>query len=210
MTMGVVSACSSGGSGTPGGARSSTVPVAGGAPSTAAKAGCHSTTSATGGSGGGDVLVPGDIPDNAHYVHYVSPDGYRIDHPEGWAQASAGGAVTFTDKFNSIRVETTAVPTAPSVASAQANEVPALQSSAPCFEAGKVTSVSRKAGPAILITYRANSPADPTTGKVVLQDVERYEFWQGGKQATITLSSPKGSDNVDPWRNVTDSFMWGG
>jgi hypothetical protein len=47
------------------------------------------------------------------------------------------------------------------------------------------------------------------TGKVVLQDVERYVFWQAGTRATITLSSPKGSDNVDPWRKVTNSFGWG-
>jgi len=69
--------------------------------------------------------------------------------------------------------------------------------------------VTRNAGPAVLIVYRANSPADPVTGKTVRQDVERYEFWHAGKLAVVTLSSPQGSDNVDPWRKVTDSFAWG-
>jgi hypothetical protein len=95
------------------------------------------------------------------------------------------------------------------VASAASVDAPALAASASCFQAGKTTMVTRKAGPAVLMTYRADSPSDPVTGKVVRQDVERYEFWQGGKLAVITLSSPQGSDNVDPWRKVTDSFAWG-
>jgi len=46
------------------------------------------------------------------------------------------------------------------------------------------------------------------TGKVVRDDVERYEFWRGGTEAVLTLSGAAGSDNVDPWRLVTDSFTW--
>ena len=167
------------------------------------------TTAAGGGQGGADVLVPGDIPDGVKYVTYHSPDGYHIDHPDGWSQSQSGGAVVFTDKFNSIRIEVSPVAAAPSVSSARSGEVPALATAAPCFQAGAVTQVSRKAGAAVLITYRADSAQDPVTGKVVLEDVERYEFWQGGRQATITLSASRGSDNVDPWRRVTDSFAWG-
>jgi hypothetical protein len=169
---------------------------------------CHGTTAATGGAGGGDVLVPGDIPDNQAYVTYQSPDGYHLAVPEGWARTQSAGATAFSDKFNAIRVQVTTA-AAPSVASAQATDVAALATATPCFTAGKVTSVSRKAGSAILITYRADSPPDAVTGKVIQQDVERYEFWQSGKLVTLTLSAPKGSDNVDPWRKVTDSFAWG-
>jgi hypothetical protein len=170
---------------------------------------CRGTTAGTAGAAGGaDVTVAGDIPDNAHYVTYRGA-GYHLDYPEGWAQQASGTTVTFTDKFNSIQVTTAPAGAARTVAGAQASDVAALQASAPCFQGGKVSQVSRSAGPAILITYRADSPSDPVTGKVVLQDVERYEFWQSGTLATITLSSPKGSDNVDPWRKVTDSFGWG-
>jgi len=38
--------------------------------------------------------------------------------------------------------------------------------------------------------------------------VERYEFWKNGTAVIITLSSAAGSDNVDPWKTVTDSFVW--
>jgi hypothetical protein len=60
----------------------------------------------------------------------------------------------------------------------------------------------------VLATYRADSSPDPVTGKVVHDDVERYELWRSGTTAVVTLASPKGSDNVDPWRKVTDSFTW--
>jgi hypothetical protein len=171
--------------------------------------GCHGATPSSGTQGGGDVRVPGDIPDNQAYVSYPSAtDGYRIDVPEGWARQQSTGTVTFSDKFNMIRVDVTNAATAPTATSAQTSDLPALSGSVPCFQPGKVSQVDRKAGAAILITYRADSPPDAVTSKVVRQDVERYEFWRNGKLVTITLASPQGSDNVDPWRRVTDSFTW--
>lgn len=200
-------------SGASGTTSSVTVGTVGGTGAAATAAGpgtCRTgTTTAGGGQGGGDVLVPGDIPDGIAYVTYHSPDGFHIDHPDGWSQSEVRGAVVFTDKFNSIRIEVTPVASAPTVASARSGEVPTLAAAAPCYQAGVVTQVTRKSGPAVLITYRADSAQDPVTGKVVLEDVERYEFWSAGHQATITLSASRGSDNVDPWRRVTDSFAWG-
>ena len=76
------------------------------------------------------------------------------------------------------------------------------------FSLGNVTSVTRPAGQAVLVTYRADSAADAVTGKRVVLDVERYEFWRNGTTVTLTLSAPKGADNVDPWKKVTNSFSW--
>ena len=59
-----------------------------------------------------------------------------------------------------------------------------------------------------MITYRADADPDPVTGKVVHDDVERYEFWKAGKTVILALSGPQGADNVDPWRIVTDSLAW--
>jgi hypothetical protein len=156
-----------------------------------------------------EVNPAGDIPDNQVFVEYSPPSGgYSLKVPEGWARVEAGGAITFTDKLNRIRMETTAAASAPTVSSAQQNEVPAIQAASKNYEAGKVTQVSRKSGAAILITYRADSEPDPVTGKVVHDDVERYEFWRSGTEVILTLSGPVGADNVDPWRIVTDSFTW--
>jgi hypothetical protein len=56
--------------------------------------------------------------------------------------------------------------------------------------------------------YNATSATDAVTGKSVTLDVERYLFWHKGTLVTLTLSSAKGSDNVDPWKTVTDSLTW--
>ena len=128
--------------------------------------------------------------------------------PEGWARVDADGATTFTDKLNSIRMETKVAQSAPAVQSAQRDEVPAIQAASRNYEAGAVTQLTRKSGPAVRITYRADSQPDPVTGKIVHDDVERYEFWRGGTEVVLTLSGPVGADNVDPWRVVTDSFTW--
>jgi hypothetical protein len=94
------------------------------------------------------------------------------------------------------------------VASATANEVPAIAAKASCFEAGKVTMVHRQGGDAVLVTYRVDGPPDPVTGKVVREAVERYEFSKNGKEAILTLSGAVAADNVDPWKIVTNSFTW--
>jgi hypothetical protein len=148
---------------------------------------------------------PGDIPDTVKYVTYTGP-GYHVQHPEGWAQSTTPGGVTFTDKYNSVRVEKAAAASAPTEASFRATELPALR--ATCFELRSVTTVTRRAGPALLVRYRADAAPDPVTGKVVRDDVERYEFWRNGTEVVLTLSGAVGADNVDPWRTVTGSFGW--
>src|SRR5712692_1752959 len=70
-----------------------------------------------------EVNAAGDIPDNQVYVAYRPPSGgFSVKVPEGWARTEAGGAVTFTDKLNSVRMETVAAASAPTVQSAQQQE----------------------------------------------------------------------------------------
>lgn len=157
----------------------------------------------------------GDIPDTQAFVDYTSSQGgYTVQVPEGWARteeasASGGTSTLFSDKYNNIRIDTAAAAAAPTVQSGQ-RELTAIGSAATGFTPGKVTIEQRKAGSAVLITYQSDSSPSPVTGKVIPQDVARYEFFNGGNTATVTLSAPVGSDNVDPWRTVTDSFRWSG
>lgn len=157
-----------------------------------------------------EVNPAGDIPDNQAFVAYAPPSaGYGVKVPEGWARSEAGGAVVFTDKLNSIRMEAVPAGSAPSVQSVEQDEVPTIRAASQNFEPGRVREVTRKAGKAILVTYRADSAPDAVTGKVIHLDVERYEFWRSGREVVVlTLSGPVGADNVDPWRIVTDSFGW--
>jgi hypothetical protein len=186
----------------------------GSSPHSTAPGGTSAATTNGAGTGGPnpnatETPPPGDIPDNQAFVPYSPADhAYSIKVPEGWAMTQAGQATLFTDKFNSIRVEKLAAATAPTVASATANEVPAIKAMAHGFVPGTVTTVARTAGTAITITYRADSAPNPVTGKVVVEAVERYEFWRNGTEVVLTLAAPVGSDNVDPWRKVTDSFGW--
>jgi hypothetical protein len=139
---------------------------------------------------GGDTSPPGDIPDNQAFVTYTPPGArFSVKVPEGWSQTSQGRDVRFTDKLNAIELNWDA-PAPPAPAGA------------------KVSTVTRKAGSATRAAYLAQGQPDPVTGKARTDAVERYEFTHGGRRVVVTLSGPKGADNVDPWRIVTDSLRW--
>jgi hypothetical protein len=133
---------------------------------------------------------------------------FSVKVPEGWAQTKAGGAVTFTDKLNSVRMESAPASGPLTVAAAQSTEVPKLKQATPGFAGPKVSSVKRPAGTALRITYLASSKPDPVTGKVTTDAVERYVFFSKGRQAILTLTGAKSADNVDPWKIVSSSLRW--
>lgn len=156
-----------------------------------------------------EVNPAGDIPDNQVFVPYSPPGGrFTVKVPEGWGRTARAGTVSFTDKLNTISMETRPAPAAPTVASARQADLPAIRSASRRYEPGSVTQVRRAGGDVVLVTFKADAPADPVTGKVVHDAVERYEFWRGGTEAILTLAGPVGADNVDPWRIVSDSFRW--
>jgi hypothetical protein len=155
-----------------------------------------------------DAAVPGDIPDTTQFVAHRSDAGhFTIKAPEGWAEQSGSSSVTYTGTTNMINV-TWMPAAAPTAQSATAQEVPLLQQSERAFQLGNVRAVTLPAGAAVEITYKANSAPNPVTGKQYLLEVLRYEVWKSGTEAVITLSSPAGADNVDPWNTVAKSFMW--
>jgi hypothetical protein len=131
-----------------------------------------------------------------------------VSIPQGWARSEDGPATVFTDKFNRVRIEVQPRPAAPDVASVKATEVPRLQQSTPGFALTDVGQAQRKGGPAVLVRYQATSAPNPVTGRSVTEAVERYTFWKAGEEAVLTLAGPKGADNVDPWRTVSDSLRW--
>ncbi len=153
-----------------------------------------------------EVSPISDIPDNQAFV-VQSGAGYSLKVPDGWSRTGAAARTTFSDKYNTISIETRPSAKPPTTASVTKTELPTLAKRAG-FQRGTVTKQTRPAGTAILITYRALSAPLAVTGKRVLNDVERYEFWKAGRLAVLTLQAPKGSDNVDPWKVVTTSFAW--
>lgn len=154
---------------------------------------------------------PGDIPDNQAYVAFRPSSGFAgftVKVPEGWARTTKGSTTVFTDKLNRVQISPAAVSAAPTVGSVTNTVVPQLRTQVPKFANPKVTVVQRKAGTAVLLTYRGDSAPDPVTGKVVRDAFERYAFYRQGHEVNLTLSGPVNADNVDPWRIVSDSFGW--
>ncbi len=195
--------------------RTRTIAAAGAAALALAAAGCGGGSSSSGRAAKGlnpngpEISPAGDIPDNQAYVPYVSrAGGYSVKVPEGWAQTGSGGAVTFADKLNSVRVETAPAQAPPTARDARQTEVPKLASAVKGFQPGKVGTVTRSAGMAVRITYLADSRPDSVTGTVASDAVERYVFFHKGKDVILTLTGAKGADNVDPWKMVTDSLRW--
>jgi hypothetical protein len=154
-----------------------------------------------------DTPSPGDIPDNQAFVRFKTAS-YSVVAPEGWARTTSGQRVTLADKYNSIQVEVSAAAKAPTVGSVTSGELPRLRTSIPGFRSPTVTSTTRPAGKVVLVRYQARSRKDSVTGRTVVNNVERYEFWKSGHLAVLTLQAPHGSDNVDPWKKVTESFRW--
>ena len=155
-----------------------------------------------------EVLSAGDIPDDIAYVPYKpATGGYLITTPEGWSRKDVTNGAVFTDKYNIIAVEALTGQTQPTPATAAASVKTKLGKSKG-FVFSKSSTVTRKAGSAVLVTYLVNSAPNEVTGKTIPVAVERYEFFKNGTSVVLTLSGAKGADNVDPWKIVTDSFKW--
>lgn len=153
-----------------------------------------------------EVVAPGDIPDNQAFVPYTAAGGFTVKVPERWSRNDvAPDHVTFSDKYNTIDLTWKPQPSAPTEASVQA----ALEArKLPGFSLTKMATVERPAGKVVVATYARTSDPNAVTGKRIALDVEQYELLHNGTSATLTLSGAKGSDNVDPWKTVTNSFGW--
>jgi hypothetical protein len=156
-----------------------------------------------------EVSPSGDIPDTQAYVPFAAPGtNVTVKVPEGWSRSSSAAGTTLTDKLNSITIEQRKAQGAVTVAQAKQTDVPALAKSVKGFKLKSVAQLQRKAGPVVRISYLAVANKNPVTGKGGTDAVERYLFVKSGKELVLTLSGPKGADNVDPWKIVTNSVVW--
>lgn len=156
-----------------------------------------------------ETLPPGDIPDTIAYVPYTDRTrGVTISVPEGWSRFTAAGRLTFTDKLNRVEVFIAPVPGAVTPAAVRSRELPVIRQSVKTFVLQSITTVTRRAGTAVRTAYLGDSQPNPVTGKVGTLAFERYDFRHGGREVVVLVSSPRGSDNVDPWRIITSSLRF--
>jgi hypothetical protein len=171
-------------------------------------AGCGSSSgSSSASSQEAASAASGDIPDNQVFLTFNNRSaGYSIKYPEGWSQSGNGNDVTFQDKDNTIHV-VVGSGSPPKTASAK-SELAKLKSSDPSVRAGKPQAVTVNGAPVIKVTYTKQSVPDPVTGKRLTLVVDRYQYAKGGKVATLDLGTPKGVDNVDAFRMISEGFRW--
>lgn len=158
---------------------------------------------------GAEVNSGGDIPDTQQFVAFPMPSGaFTVTIPEGWARSQNGPTVMFASHFDSVALSTIAMASAPTLDWVTSHELATIRQQSANVAGGQASIITRTAGQAILLTYRADSAPDAVTGNVAHLEIERYDFWRNGVEAVITLAAPAGADNVDAWRMITDSFTW--
>ncbi|WP_236791550.1 hypothetical protein [Amycolatopsis sp. GM8] len=143
----------------------------------------------------------GEIPATQPFVTVTTADGSAsVDVPDGWIRTAGGSSLLFTSGFDSVAVDTSATPRAPTAESVTAEAVPLLRTTNDHFILGSVTA----AGPAIRVTYQAQ----PASAPPVIVSVERYEFWRARHDLVLTLSGPSGARNDAAWRRIVESVRW--
>ena len=201
----VLAGCGSSGSGS-----SSQTTPAGATPSSQSRSTTTSSSSTGVNPNQHETLPPGDIPDTIAYVPYTDRAlKLTIATPEGWSRTTHGGHLVLTDKLNRVEVFSAPSANAPTPASVRASELPAIERSVKTFRLQSISTVARRAGPTVRVAYLGDSHPDPVTGKVGTLAFERYDFFHRGREYVVLVSSPKGSDNVDPWRIITNSVRFG-
>jgi hypothetical protein len=139
----------------------------------------------------------GDIPDNQVFLRY-SGTGYSIKYPEGWTRKGSPTDITFSDKSNVVHLVLSRGPR-PAPASV-ARGLPGVKE--------RPTPVALKGESAIKVSYSKPGAANPVTAKRPLLVIDRYVYAKGGRVATLDLVTPKGVDNVDAYRLISQSFRW--
>lgn len=155
-----------------------------------------------------EVSPPGDIPDNQAFIVFNSPAGFSVKVPEGWARKDGSNETEFTDKYNQISLVSSNLSQPLDVVYAKSALVPEIEKSGRAVKIVRVSEVKLRVGRAVKVSYDANSEPNAVTNKQIRQENERFYYAKDGKLAALTLTAPKGADNVDQWKMIASSFRW--
>jgi hypothetical protein len=129
-----------------------------------------------------------------------------MSYPEGWTRKGSGNDVTFSNNNNIIHVVISKA--GPATTASVAAELNQLKQSVSSLTFTAPQNIQLKSGSVVKATYSTRSSPNPVTGKTVLLIVDRYQLSNRGKRATLDLGTPKGVDNVDAYRMISNSFRW--
>ena len=151
---------------------------------------------------------PGDIPDNQVFIDYVSPLGFSLKVPEGWARQ---------DLLTACRSPTNMAASPLPRPKPRRCRASKRQSRRLCPSSRRVRTPSpsppssRSSFPPdrrCSISYGSNSDPNPVTNKAIRLENDRYYFWKDGKLVAVNFSAPAGADNADQWDMMAKSFRW--
>jgi hypothetical protein len=156
---------------------------------------------------GGGTTTGGDIPDNAVFLHYKDKtNGFNVDYVEGWQVSPTTDGVAIRDKDSSEIVKI--VPGTLDVTGYLDNtDLPALQTT-DGYRFLSQDTVVVNGTPVTHVQYQQLAQPDPVTNKRVPSLVDRYYFVGSNGLGVLSMSTPKGVDNVDAFRQMAQSFTW--
>ena len=155
-----------------------------------------------------EVSPPGDIPDNQSFVTFTSPIGYSIKVPEGWARKDDDTKTTFSDKYNHVLLQLGEAVQPIDEVYAKSTLIPDLQKNGRAVDKVAIKTMALKSGAVVVLDYDSNSEPNAVTNKQVREENESLYYVKDKKLVTLTLSAPKGADNIDQWLFMANSFRW--
>ncbi|MDQ2663828.1 MAG: hypothetical protein M3Y18_07335 [Candidatus Eremiobacteraeota bacterium] len=141
---------------------------------------------------------PGDIPDTQAFVHYSAPGGYGVLYPEGWSQSGTRNDTTFVSNFDGERIAME-LPSDPAAT---------VRRMFPSARAIHVHTSTIHGLPIDSATFTAQSQPDRVTGRRIALEEAAYFFRKKSREAVLVVWAPSGSDNVDQWKKISESFRW--
>jgi hypothetical protein len=155
-----------------------------------------------------EIPLLADIPTDQAYTTYMSPAGFTIKVPSGWTRHDGGRETAFSDTYNRIALSVEPASRTFDLAYATSILAPQIEKMGKAVHITEIAEIKLTPGRTVKIAYDANSEPNEITSKRMRQENERFYFIKDDRLVTLSLTTPKGADNIDQWRLVSASFRW--
>jgi hypothetical protein len=155
-----------------------------------------------------EISLLADIPDDQVFVTFVSPAGFAVKVPDGWARHDGGRETAFSDRYNRIALSVEPASQPFDFAYATSTLAPEIETMGKSVHITEIAEIKLRPGRTVKIAYDANSEPNEITNKRVRQEHERFYFVKDDRLVTLSLTTPKGANNADQWKLISSSFMW--
>lgn len=155
-----------------------------------------------------EISLLADIPNDQVFIPFSSPAGFTLKVPKGWARHDGGRETVFSDQYNRIALSVEQASRPFDLAYATSTLAPEIKTMGKAVSITEVAEIKLKPGRTVKIAYDANSEPHEVTNKRLRQENERFYFVRDDRLVMLSLTTPKGADNVDQWRMISSSFRW--